>query len=863
MNQRLSECLNNTFNNRTAPFLWLHWEDDSLILNEIDRIYESGIRAVCLESRTHEDFCRDGWWEDIKLILKRCKELSMKVWILDDKHFPSGYANNIFKEKQKDLRRFDLTERHIDIAGPLDSACFLADGWKESEKDELLAAVLCRRSTNDPYEVLEDAVDVTDKIQKGMIYLDIPEGYWRLVFFIKTQDTGNPFSCHSDKLSAAATDAIIEEIYEPHYREIGEYFGNTFLGFFADEPGFHNNQGRRMITPLGVKKAFYPWHDILREELAKKFGDKLWCKLTNLFFDVKGEFAEAREIYMDAITRLYNENYSGRIADWCHKHNVMYIGHIIEDNNSLHKTGSTAGHYFRGLKGQDMSGIDVVLGQLLPGMDHIDHVYSSGEFEHTDHRFFRYTLAKLASSMAHTNERMNGDAMCEIFGAYGWAEGTKIMKWLSDFMLVRGINYFVPHAFSPKKDDPDCPPNFYASGKNPQYKYFRHIIDHLNRSAHMLTVGSPVVSCAVLYDTEVRWTGGDFLPCDKIAEALLNSQIDFDYLCHDDLACDSVSSGSMKVGHSNYDTVIVPYAEYMSEKTLLQLKFLAEQGVRVIWVDKPAKNFCNGKPADRLLPDAISVPSDALVSYLVSHDIYEIRLMGGNPKIKFCHRRDGEANLYFFVSEDIHGEIKEKAAIKGFHGGPYVVYDPLTNEAYQCHSKDGFIDIKLQPYQSLMVLTGIPADPYPKKQEYRKGLELEFFDYELSLAREGEVYAPYKHLFSPINVTSPDEKNDFSGRMKYSTTFNLSNVGAFELDLGRVGETAEVYINDIKVGEKICPPYTFRIADELQLGENKLDIIVSNTLVFEMRDEVSCFLPIEPSGLLSKTRLFRLEKQNG
>ncbi|MFR6327621.1 MAG: hypothetical protein ACLUOI_01455 [Eisenbergiella sp.] len=55
--------------------------------------------------------------------------------------------------------------------------------------------------------------------------------------------------------------------------------------------------------------------------------------------------------------------------------------------------------------------------------------------------------------------------MCEIFGNYGWAEGAQTMKWLTDFMLVRGINVFVPHAFSPKDfPDPDCPPHFYAHG---------------------------------------------------------------------------------------------------------------------------------------------------------------------------------------------------------------------------------------------------------------------------------------------------------------------------------------------------------------------------------------------------------------
>ena len=99
MDIRLQENLKNVQHNYIAPFLWLHGEDDSLICNEIERIYDSGIRSVCVESRTHEDFVADGWWSDMALILEECQKRDMNVWILDDKHFPSGYANGIFIEK--------------------------------------------------------------------------------------------------------------------------------------------------------------------------------------------------------------------------------------------------------------------------------------------------------------------------------------------------------------------------------------------------------------------------------------------------------------------------------------------------------------------------------------------------------------------------------------------------------------------------------------------------------------------------------------------------------------------------------------------------------------------------------------------
>ena len=79
--------------------------------------------------------------------------------------------------------------------------------------------------------------------------------------------------------------------------------------------------------------------------------------------------------------------------------------------------------------------------------------------------------------------------MCEVFGAYGWAEGGPVMKWLLDYLLVRGVNHFVPHAFSPAFPDPDCPPHFGAAGKDPQYEAFSKLMTYGNRAAHLLTGG--------------------------------------------------------------------------------------------------------------------------------------------------------------------------------------------------------------------------------------------------------------------------------------------------------------------------------------------------------------------------------------
>lgn len=101
-----------------------------------------------------------------------------------------------------------------------------------------------------------------------------------------------------------------------------------------------------------------------------------------------------------------------------------------------------------------MSGIDIVLHQVMPGM---------GEYQTAaallggmvDSEFFHYMLAQMAASQARQVPHMKGRAVCEVFGAFGWAEGAPFMNWLMDFLLVRGVNHFVPHAFTDFFPDPD------------------------------------------------------------------------------------------------------------------------------------------------------------------------------------------------------------------------------------------------------------------------------------------------------------------------------------------------------------------------------------------------------------------------
>lgn len=559
MDYRVHNNLNQTQHNYIAPFLWLHNEDDKYIIAEIERIYECGIRSVCLESRIHEEFCKDDWWEDIKLIFDECKKRDMNVWILDDKHFPSGYANGIFEEKYKHLQAFGITEQHIDVVGPFKDGCAMASCWLENEEDEIVKVFALKHIPNS--EKYSEIIDITDGLSGDMVYFDLPEGMWRVVFAIKTKrgksERHLPFC---DMLNPETVDLFIEEVYKPHYDRFSEYFGNTFLGFFSDEPSFLNNTANGFSFDTGTPFVHYPWHDKLKEMIDMN-------SLAGLWFDIENISEKFRYSYMDTITNEYQKNFVDKLGDWCREHGVMYIGHIIEDNNTHAKTGHGPGHYFRVLNGQDMAGIDVVLHQIVPGLTECSNAGLVG-YKHMENDFFHYYLGKLASSLAHIDPLKKGRAMCEIFGAYGWAEGTKIMKYLMDHMFVRGINYYVPHAFSPKPNDTDCPPNFYDTGRNPQFKFFKRNMDYMNRMCYMLNDGKHISTCAILYDAENRWTNRNFLPLEKIAKKLYDNLLDYDIIPADylDKIKDSALNGE------KYNVLIVPYAENVPDEVMDKLK---------------------------------------------------------------------------------------------------------------------------------------------------------------------------------------------------------------------------------------------------------------------------------------------------
>ena len=857
MKTKLHNVLAGQHGNHIFPFFWQHGEDDTTLLSELHKIYESGIRSVCVEARPAPDFGKEPWFEDMELILAECEKLGMEFWLLDDDHFPTGKANGLLWNKYPHLGRRQITERHMDVAGPAADCAAMVKCWL-GEEDRLVGIVACKRYPDRlDQRMTGEAIDLTDRYdpESGMVFFDLPEGYWRIFTLIDTPMKNQ----YIDMMREESVHVLIEAVYEPHYNRLKKYFGKTFRGYFSDEPFLAHNI--RMLTGgENRSKGCYPWNDLAEADLAALHGESWRTDLPALWFPSDAA-PKMRVDYMEVVTKRYEKCFCWQLGNWCREHGVEYIGHIIEDDN-LHTAFSGGGHFFRSLNGQDMAGIDVVLCQIVPGMTH-NTIAVPCSYDKSDADFFHFGLAKLGSSHAHIQPLKKGRAMCEIYGAYGWAEGTKMMKWLTDHMLVRGINEYVPHAFSPKYPDPDCPPHFYAGGHNPEYLPFGKLMGYMNRVADLLSGGLHHASAALYYHAQAEWSGENFMRFQIPAKVLTENQIDFDVIPEDYLDSAFVKDGKLHLNGESYGLFVLPYARLLPAAVVEKFAAFARAGLPVWCAGGLPEGTVEGTPiGEETLALLRSVTPDALAAEIRAAQLDDMVFTGAcGADLRVYHYSRNGGHVLFLTNEGITGTVEGTLRLRDFAGGALVRYDPMENRAWQqvCGEE---IPLRLEPYGSVMLFFGDVGDvsALPVYAPEAEAVSIPVSGtWKISFAAP-EAYDPAAPDFSVFGDTEETDElynivrrhRKFAGFVKYETTLTLPEAGVYTLDLGQVGEACWVFADGKAVGDAIVPPYRFTAAGE---GTVQLTVVTVSHLGYAMQDRFSAFLTFEPVGLLGPVEI--------
>ena len=875
--------------NRIQPFIMISGDDSrETIFNKFSELKAMGIYSAVLQYSGSKKSDGEGpmaslmrlfrfdeiYFQTLHHMADACRELGMTFWVQDAAPFPTGAADGAFMEPENlGKGKVYLEERHMNLRGPLKSAIVPAEnfnglprgcvpemmvdlspeGPEASMQGTPVGAVLIKYAYTDNGNIQFDgatAVDVTDKIddRQGILCMDVPEGLWRLFFFYKTYRGGRKY--YMNLLDASSVRFQIERVLKLHYEKLKDELGVTWEGFFYDEPevgntmyydfhclpGYHPDQ-----TPMSL-----PWCPDLPVFLEGRLG-KDWLKLLpSLWYDCGEESRFMRFHYMDIVTRLISENYNGQILPWCRERNIRYIGHILEDENSHARLGCGTGHFFRTEKYQDMSGVDMIAGQVLPGMD----MYGICNYSTSDGDgcFYHYGLAKLASSEAHINPDKDG-SFCEVNAVYGDVSDARFYKFLLDHLFVNGIDRLVPVITD--------------SMTIPEGKL---LFDYANRMCLLMEHSRHVAPVALLYHAEAEWSG-DFMYFHKPAKELAAHQMDYDVIPGDALVEKSfyhtrIGEGALYINDHAYRGLVIPYCRYIRKDVFAVILEALSKHVPVYFVDGLPDGYCEEagelcwrqnaatvpesagrraapanvkgamtpESADRsdVSPAGVTVvPLERLAATLIKDGIAELYCSTREPYLRYEHWQKDGRDYFLLVNEESERSVETEVIFPTDR--PVVRYDVMNQKLYSVpkHMKDGrtIIPVKLGKYESRLyvfdrVAADAPCDPAETLPAEPLNLSWTVILYPNS-PKETQL-----SMDTLCDLRLLEGMARYYGPVIYSAKFTVENRMPVMLDLGNVCDSAEVILNGQPAGLRIAAPNTYDISSTVRRGSNELQIKV-------------------------------------
>ena len=274
------------------------------------------------------------------------------------------------------------------------------------------------------------------------------------------EDDGEPNAPPSaDLLNPDAMDLFVHLTHDAYYARLAPWFGRTIIGFFTDEPSV---LGRNPRTP-------FAWTPGLEDEFTAAGGDL--AELAALF---SGEENASTRLYQKLILDKEGDVYYRRLSAWCAGHGVALVGHP-------HRSDDIEVERWFQIPGQDLALRWVAPEKQDAGIDAMMGHCSAD-------------AALLMGCRRNANE---------CFGACNrdgnpWQLSGGDIKWYLDWLAVRGVNLFIPHAFyysieGPRKQErpPDVGPHSIWWGR------YRLWSDYMRRLSALLTDAEVLVRVAL------------------------------------------------------------------------------------------------------------------------------------------------------------------------------------------------------------------------------------------------------------------------------------------------------------------------------------------------------------------------------
>ncbi|WP_416849742.1 glycosyl hydrolase [Flavobacterium sp. LT1R49] len=437
-------------------------------------------------------------------------------------------------------------------------------------------------------------------------------------------------------------------------------------------------------------------------------------------------------------------------------------------------------------------------------------------------------------------------------------------------LLLNGVNHIFLHGSTYSPERAKWPGwKFYASANfnetDPTWEDAPSLFSYIASCQSMLQQGKSDNETLLywpIYDTWNKYQGGTLFFQFKIhslsewlkgtafydtTQNLMKNGYGVDFISDNFISQAQVKDGKIVLPGGTFKSLIVPACDKMPMATLEKLIALKRAGGAIIFQGLPSSvpgyneyEKQNKKLAALIEENKKSIqPVADLFQALDEAQVYPETLV--NSGLKYIRRTiDGE-KIYYLVnhtSKAIDGFIPLKIGNK-----EVVIFDPLTKEygnaIVQKKSDATLVKLHLESGQSFILKTEDKASQQEWKY-YQKSADAIALkgNWELSFDKGGPKLPSNAKVSTLESWTklSP-EAEAFSGTATYTLQFDAPNTAAdnWNLNLGDVRESAEVWLNNSYIGTAWSAPFTINLG-KLKKGKNTLTVKVTNLGANRVRD---------------------------
>jgi hypothetical protein len=597
------------------------------LAHDLDTMKSLGFHAVTAQAGggMTTTYLTPEYFAFFKQFAEEAKKRDMKVWIVDDIGYPSGFAGGLFMPS-KDKHDLSMQALSLGQRIPVKAGETL---YQAVGRNAVAAVAISPTGERKPVPVRcnlgfssADTIPAdNDCIIRFTADADATVAVIEHVFRTSpTKSDTNPTHAKDstqpleDYLNPEATAAYIEATHNGYYKAMPELFGTTILGFRGDEPDysiaglpwtpkffdtFQQVKGYDIRPYLGAlllsaggggrprPAAAVPGATTTpaaaQAAQAARTPPPPAAKLTDAEQRAKGD-------YYDVFSQMFRDGFFKPQGLWCAAHGVEYQVHLNHEEMEMDLTRSE-GDFLRDMKYVEEPGIDSIWHQIWT-----DTVSD---------------FPRLASSAAHVYGHPR--AFTETFAAYRPEPDATMARYILNEEVVRGVNVIETMFYSatapagtapqsapiaPTAPTAAAPTAAAAAPMRPRGgpsalmrdPGWPALMQYLQRLTYVMSMGRPAATVALYIPSSSMWLGDAaadtaFVSTERM---LAERQIDFDIINQDALAEDlKAGLGYLESMSGNqYRTVIIPSASILTQTELDRLRALAKGGGKIFFLGR-------------------------------------------------------------------------------------------------------------------------------------------------------------------------------------------------------------------------------------------------------------------------------------